>query len=312
MEYRYHRLADNSENWRQPTGGRLGNSDDFVGQNGFGHEDWNFSGAVWNDGRCHLYVRSEPAEKDRNKTFSIALGARTKYCHYVVGFCENATYAISDLSEDLKRVRAEQLHSLDKEWSLGGFLSGLSVKEKARRLHSSGEAYWIAVNQSDLILLDEAVPIPDSIVKRTYNRYGLIRLDQTQYESVRNDVADSPLLFDHEDIDFPEGQLVKRTHLRRERNPQIAREAKEHFVKKHGALRCEACDWPTDQSYPSSFPAQNVIEAHHDVWLSSSAHGGRTKVSDLRMLCPNCHRAIHRIRPWLLVDELRKKFFAVD
>ncbi|WP_368660950.1 hypothetical protein [Paracoccus sp. (in: a-proteobacteria)] len=30
-------------------------------------------------------------------------------------------------------------------------------------------------------------------------------------------------------------------------------------------------------------------------------------MSDLRMLCPTCHRAIHAIRPWLTVEELKER-----
>jgi 5-methylcytosine-specific restriction protein A len=33
--------------------------------------------------------------------------------------------------------------------------------------------------------------------------------------------------------------------------------------------------------------------------------GMATKLSDLALLCANCHRMIHARRPWLSMDELR-------
>ncbi|WP_352230624.1 MULTISPECIES: HNH endonuclease [Asaia] len=34
--------------------------------------------------------------------------------------------------------------------------------------------------------------------------------------------------------------------------------------------------------------------------------GTKTKLSDLALLCANCHRMIHARRPWLSLDELRQ------
>ncbi|MDP6032209.1 MAG: HNH endonuclease [Alphaproteobacteria bacterium] len=40
--------------------------------------------------------------------------------------------------------------------------------------------------------------------------------------------------------------------------------------------------------------------------MSKLEVGERTKLSDLVLLCSNCHRMVHRKRPWLTVRELRE------
>ena len=42
------------------------------------------------------------------------------------------------------------------------------------------------------------------------------------------------------------------------------------------------------------------------VALSDLAHGGTTRLRDLALVCANCHRMLHRRRPWLGIRGLRK------
>jgi 5-methylcytosine-specific restriction protein A len=92
----------------------------------------------------------------------------------------------------------------------------------------------------------------------------------------------------------PAGQGVEdltklRTHKRLERNAKLVRDAKKH----HG-YTCQACDFNFRKFYGSI--GENFIEAHHlrSLWTMK----GRTVELDLRtdfvVLCPNCHRMIHR------------------
>lgn len=312
-EYRYHRIAPNDDNWTKPSPGRLSAAPtaDYVGANGFGHEDWNFAKDLWADGLCHLYVRAEPARADREKTFNIALGVQTQsYGHCVVAFCENVQYKISSLSDDLIERRALQLHRLDKAGSLGGRLKGLSVERKATALLEDGEVYWLAAKPSNIRILDHPLPIPREIVKPNHNRYQLVRLGADQYNRLKenadlespNEVADNQA--------FPEGRIVERVHRARERSVRVVELAKSQFRGVHGHLHCEACGFEPGARFPGSSFENSLIEAHHDVPLASHDHSGQTNPNDLRMLCPTCHRAIHKIRPWLSTDEFRRRFFS--
>ena len=88
-----------------------------------------------------------------------------------------------------------------------------------------------------------------------------------------------------------EGARRLVTHLRRERDAGLSRDAKTAFAKANdGKLFCQACGVEPLKVY-----GVEVIEAHHRIPLSKSEEGRVTGISDFIMLCPSCHRAVHRI-----------------
>lgn len=109
---------------------------------------------------------------------------------------------------------------------------------------------------------------------------------------------------DLDDEDAAEGRVLTRTHKVRERNPKIVKRKKEKFLKDHGKLFCEACEFDFSKAYGSH--GDGYIECHHTKPVSELLPDGRTKLSDLVVLCANCHRMVHRIRPWLTVEELKE------
>ncbi|GAB6158809.1 hypothetical protein JCM39194_20090 [Desulfotomaculum varum] len=50
---------------------------------------------------------------------------------------------------------------------------------------------------------------------------------------------------------------------------------------------------------------EGYIECHHTIPISEYAKEIKTRVSDLALVCSNCHRMLHRRRPWLSIDQLR-------
>ncbi|MER7992021.1 HNH endonuclease [Micromonospora chalcea] len=98
-----------------------------------------------------------------------------------------------------------------------------------------------------------------------------------------------------------EGGLLERMHLRRERDRGIRDMAVEAFKRKHGFVACEACGFNFAAVYGQR--GDDYIECHHRVPLSQSGPT-KTRVFDLVLLCSNCHRMIHRTRPWLTFEEL--------
>jgi hypothetical protein len=91
-----------------------------------------------------------------------------------------------------------------------------------------------------------------------------------------------------------EGNPKMVTHLRRERKPGLAEDKKAQFRRMHGKLFCEACD--CDHSEYGRL-AEKVFEVHHLRPLAKLRKAQKTKLSDLGVLCSNCHRAIHRTKP---------------
>ncbi|WP_146552586.1 HNH endonuclease [Rummeliibacillus sp. SL167] len=99
-------------------------------------------------------------------------------------------------------------------------------------------------------------------------------------------VSNSGIIAKDESI---EGMRRQRIHFQIERNSAIVNLAKKNFLKKHGTLFCEACDFSFKQTYGIDF-----IEAHHILPLYKGTRW--TKEQDLIMLCANCHRAVHSER----------------
>lgn len=106
-----------------------------------------------------------------------------------------------------------------------------------------------------------------------------------------------------DDNAFPEGKVKLRKHLSRERNQRLISRKKEQ-AKKVGRLRCCVCDFSFEKRYGKV--GKDYIEAHHIVPISDLNENQKTKLEDIVLVCSNCHRMLHRKRPWLKVDQLKK------
>lgn len=99
---------------------------------------------------------------------------------------------------------------------------------------------------------------------------------------------------------------VYRQHRTIERDPGHSRE-----VKRRQGTRCRACDLEMEEVYGSL--ARGVCDAHHLKPLSTLRTGEVVTfdpMTDFTVLCPSCHRAIHRMPDasdlGALRDEIRK------
>ncbi len=101
-----------------------------------------------------------------------------------------------------------------------------------------------------------------------------------------------------------EGKLVTRMHRTRERNRKLVKRKKASFEKKHGRLFCEACGFDFQSAYGAR--GEGFIECHHTLPVAMMKSGEKTKLSDLALLCANCHRMVHVRAPWLSLGELRE------
>lgn len=102
---------------------------------------------------------------------------------------------------------------------------------------------------------------------------------------------------------FPEGRLVERRHIARERKSAVTELAKDLALKRFGYLRCACCGFDFERAYGTL--GKGYIEAHHTKPLSELAEETITTVEDLALVCSNCHRMLHRRRPWLRGDQLK-------
>jgi 5-methylcytosine-specific restriction protein A len=66
-------------------------------------------------------------------------------------------------------------------------------------------------------------------------------------------------------------------------------------------VACEVCGFDFEQAYGER--GSGYIECHHILPLHVSG-SARTRLSELALLCANCHRVIHVRPPWLTPGEL--------
>jgi len=104
-------------------------------------------------------------------------------------------------------------------------------------------------------------------------------------------------------VDAAEGRLLSRMHVARERSHELVVRKKAAVLKSSGKLVCEACDFDFATTYGPR--GSGFIECHHVQPLHTLRPGVRTRLSDLALICSNCHRMIHARSPWLSMDELR-------
>lgn len=103
-------------------------------------------------------------------------------------------------------------------------------------------------------------------------------------------------------LDAIEGNLLAKSHIVRERNRKLVQKKKKSVLQKTGRLVCEACGFDFAEKYGKR--GEGVIECHHTKPLRDLKPRSTTRLSDLVLLCSNCHSMIHAKQPWLEVKEI--------
>jgi len=125
--------------------------------------------------------------------------------------------------------------------------------------------------------------------------------------SIRKDGSASSEL---DESSFPEGKAAYRLHRKLERDTGLAKIAKQKRLNHAGRLICDVCDFDFFETY--GVVGQGFIEAHHTTPVSELRGKTRTKIDELALVCSNCHRMLHRRRPWLTLQELKQVRQAAD
>ena len=89
-----------------------------------------------------------------------------------------------------------------------------------------------------------------------------------------------------------EGDIRKHERWERTRCSRISIVVKQRELKRFGRLSCHACGIQPVRKY-----GVEVIEAHHRKPLSECQASRVPDLDDFDLLCPSCHRAIHRMSP---------------
>jgi predicted RNA-binding protein with PUA-like domain len=95
-----------------------------------------------------------------------------------------------------------------------------------------------------------------------------------------------------DEYEAKEGKILHRVHRIRERDPLLRKQFIQQFLNAHKILHCELCGLEPMHKYQSI--GENLLEVHHTVPLHKLPEGISTKLEDLMLVCPNCHRALHK------------------
>ena len=122
-----------------------------------------------------------------------------------------------------------------------------------------------------------------------------------KYTSILLTAGDT-ITSDDEETDFLEGKEKYRLHRLKERNSKLIEFAKHTYFKKYKNLDCQVCKFSFEETYGEI--GKDYVEAHHIYPISQLTAETITKIEDIAFVCSNCHRMLHRRRPWISTIEL--------
>jgi hypothetical protein len=167
------------------------------------------------------------------------------------------------------------------------------LKERVKRWRYEGMYHPVAFDE-DLNRI-QAVPY------RRRNAVGVLYLEPRGLRMEEDPLPD----IDGAHYTASEGHRKLAWHYRRERNRTLV-EAKKRVVEaERGYLACEVCDVDFHRLSPQYGLA--CCEVHHLRPLALGPTREPTRLSDLAIVCSNCHRMIHQSESPLTVARLRQE-----
>lgn len=307
MTYIFQRIIQNHFQWTRPSPGRLGPSGEgeYVQENGFGHEDWNFNKNLLIDSFLYGYCYYQPSKNKRNEKFNIVYATYTNKQWYLIGFYLNCEFVIEPpVKNEVLKQKMNDLQQIGN--SLGGEWQKLKGEKFIQKLKD--EAQWLKwrVSPDNAIRTSQPIAIPKKIFDtKNYRIVKPTELNENVFNSLyflaQEYVANDDYGLDSE---FPEGKEIERKHKLRERNQAVIKAAKDSFKQKEGKLYCQVCTFNFHKQYGEI--GCDFIEGHHTLPMSALEEEVKTKINDIALVCSNCHRMLHRKRPWLEMSELKK------
>jgi predicted HNH restriction endonuclease len=172
----------------------------------------------------------------------------------------------------------------------------LASKDELKRIKGS-ESLW-RTQASGIIIPPPIASKLETLVRR--NASKLTSGQEKDRSSVRllNSLDDPQLLEEGE-----EGRLILRKHLAHERNRKLVKSKLSQSWKAKRRLSCEACGFDFAARYGKR--GEKYMECHHVKPVESFSESHVTRLRDLALVCSNCHRMIHRQRPWLSIAKLK-------
>lgn len=107
-----------------------------------------------------------------------------------------------------------------------------------------------------------------------------------------------------------EGKRFEKRTLGRIRSAELRKKAIDYYSDRNGRIRCAVCGFDFEDHYGAR--GKDYIEVHHEIPICTYDDEGKTEfldaaIKNVKPLCANCHRMIHRdYSNQLSVEELKK------
>ncbi len=150
----------------------------------------------------------------------------------------------------------------------------------------------------DNINYDEAVHCLNSLLP-----LYLHTIARSPRKSKKRSFDNLTLINEDEESTFSEGKERYRLHRSLERDRTITHKAKLKRKMDKGVLCCDVCNFNFSAKYGAL--GDGYIEAHHTIPVASLRGNAKTKLSDIALVCANCHRMLHTGDSLLTVNELK-------
>ncbi|MCU1338243.1 MAG: hypothetical protein JWO19_3824 [Bryobacterales bacterium] len=301
------RIIVNTYGWTKPSPGRLSVGEgEYVRENGFGHEDWNFNRDLAIGDYIYGYAYYEPSAVKAVEQFCIAFAIYTDHRWRLIGFYLDAEFVSGGAltNDGVLRAKARDLLELRSANSLGTPWVGLDAKGIVQEIKQEQQNLRWKVHIKNAILLPQPLAIPARLLTST--NYRITRptaVNAGAFTALRALASRAALPEEDDETAFPEGREVWLAHRARERNPAVVKEAKRRFLRKYGKFICQTCGFDFEDFYGEI--GRGFIEAHHTTPVSKLRHGSTTKATDIALVCSNCHRMLHLRRPWITMSHLK-------
>lgn len=116
--------------------------------------------------------------------------------------------------------------------------------------------------------------------------------------TIRRLFAQANAAIDEDELEFQEGRISYRLHRARERDASLTRRVTTEQPT------CAVCGFSFRDRYGEI--GASFIEVHDTTKPEDALVRTSSRPADLAMVCSNCHRMLHRRRPWLEKDALPK------
>lgn len=305
MQYKLHRIAPNADGWARPSPGRLGQKSvgDYVRENGFGHEDWNFNLNLAADGNMLGYTVARPANGGIGEQFGVILATYDSGGWRAAGYYDGATY-IDKTELHVHEASVEQMAAdvflLARAGQTTARYRAMTLAQLEEVIRRDFIYFCWSVPVDRVHVFREPLPIPQTLFdpgkQRMMTPFNLTEHQFRQIAGLGTAVAQTA-----QERTAQEGARTLKVHKAIERDRKIVADFKAGLT----SLACSVCGFDFGRTYGER--GRGYIECHHTKPVATMKPGDRTRLSDLSAVCANCHRMIHHSMPMPSCDTLRRE-----